>query len=80
MYVCMYVCICMYMYVYIHICIYVHMCLSAAARINAWGLHVLVDLDVWMKGRRPEILALRPAPLQLVYLGYPGAVSDVSLR
>ena len=68
------------MYVYIHRCIYVHMCLSAAARINAWGLHVLVDLDVWMKGRRPEILALRPAPLQLVYLGYPGAVSDVSLR
>ena len=26
-----------------------------------------------MKGRRPEILALRPAPVQAVYLGYPGS-------
>ena len=26
-----------------------------------------------MKGRRPEILALRPAPVQMVYLGYPGS-------
>ena len=37
---------------------------AAAAVINGWRLHVLVDLDVWMKGRRPELLALRPAPVQ----------------
>ena len=66
---------------YLGSCIHVYVCMQApAARVNACGLPVLVDLDVWMKGRRPEILALRPAPLQLVYLGYPGAVSDVSLR
>ncbi|KAJ1484042.1 glycosyl transferase family 41-domain-containing protein [Baffinella frigidus] len=46
---------------------------DAAQVVNARQLHVLVDLDVWMKGRRPEILALRPAPVQMVYLGYPGS-------
>uniref|UniRef100_A0A7S4PES0 protein O-GlcNAc transferase n=1 Tax=Guillardia theta TaxID=55529 RepID=A0A7S4PES0_GUITH len=46
---------------------------EAASLINMRGIHVLVDLDVWMKGRRPEILALRPSPVQVVYLGYPGS-------
>ena len=28
-------------------------------------MRVLIDMDVWMKGRRPEILALRPAATQV---------------
>ena len=28
---------------------------TAAAMVNSWQLHVLVDLDVWMKGRRPGV-------------------------
>jgi hypothetical protein len=29
-------------------------------------IRVLIDMDVWMKGRRPEILALRPAATQVM--------------
>jgi len=46
---------------------------EAASTINQHHLHVLIDLDVWMKGRRPEILAMRPAAMQVVYLGFPGS-------
>ena len=35
---------------YVGSCIYVYVCMQApAARVNAYGLPVLVDLDVWMK-------------------------------
>lgn len=33
---------------------------------------ILVDLRGWSTGGSPEVLALRPAPLQLSWLGYPG--------
>ena len=42
-------------------------------------LHVLVDLDMWMRGRWPELGALRPAPVQLAYLGYPGMYLDMRI-
>ena len=35
-------------------------------------LHMLVDLMGFSTGGRPELLALRPAPLQVAYMGYPG--------
>lgn len=41
-----------------------------AARIRDDGIHVLFDLGGPTAGARPEILALRPSPLQLGWLGF----------
>jgi predicted O-linked N-acetylglucosamine transferase (SPINDLY family) len=48
--------------------------LGAAERIYDDGIDVLVDLQGYTKGARTEILALRPAPIQVNYLGYPGTM------
>lgn len=42
---------------------------AAAAHIRALELDVLVDLAVWNDQPRPEVLAARPAPLQVVWQG-----------
>ncbi|RME34923.1 MAG: hypothetical protein D6786_03480 [Gammaproteobacteria bacterium] len=47
---------------------------QAARRIRELGVDLLVDLDGYTTGARPEILARRPAPLQLSYLGFPAAI------
>lgn len=45
---------------------------EAADRINSDGIHVLVNMNGYTKGARNEIFALRPAPVQVMWLGYPG--------
>lgn len=45
---------------------------KAADRINADGIHILVNMNGYTKGARNEIFALRPAPVQAMWLGYPG--------
>ena len=45
---------------------------AAAGQIAADGVDILVDLKGWTEGIRFEICALRPAPLQMTYLGFPG--------
>ena len=45
---------------------------AIAGRIARDRIQVLVDLKGYTTASRPEIFALRPAPLQLSYLGYPG--------
>ncbi|XP_043208821.1 UDP-N-acetylglucosamine--peptide N-acetylglucosaminyltransferase 110 kDa subunit-like isoform X2 [Amphibalanus amphitrite] len=45
---------------------------KAADRINADGIHVLLNMNGYTKGARNEIFALRPAPIQVMWLGYPG--------
>jgi protein O-GlcNAc transferase len=45
---------------------------AAAARIYRDEVDILIDLMGYTEGARPDILALRPAPLQVAYLGYPG--------
>lgn len=45
---------------------------DAAGRINADEVDILVDLKGHTKGARLGILACRPAPIQVHYLGYPG--------
>jgi protein O-GlcNAc transferase len=45
---------------------------EAAQRIRDDGIDILVDLMVWTANARIRIPLLRPAPLQLQYLGYPG--------
>lgn len=47
--------------------------LEAARKIHADGVHILVDLMGHTKGNRLEINALRPAPVQVTYLGFPGS-------
>lgn len=42
-----------------------------AARIRYDGIHILVDLSGYTRFTRPEILALRPAPIQAAYMGMP---------
>jgi protein O-GlcNAc transferase len=46
---------------------------QAADRINSDGIHVLVNMNGYTKGARNEIFALRPAPIQVMWLGYPGS-------
>lgn len=49
---------------------------EAARRIRADGIDLLVDLTGFAAGSRPAILALRPAPIQIVYL-YPGTLGGM---
>lgn len=48
---------------------------DSAARIQADGVDILVDLTGYTRDSRPRILAARPAPIQVNYLGYPGTMA-----
>lgn len=45
---------------------------KAADRIFADGIHILINMNGYTKGARNEIFSLRPAPIQVMWLGYPG--------
>ena len=45
---------------------------EAAQRISDDGINILVDLGVYNSFSWTEIFALRPAPIQVSYLGFPG--------
>lgn len=45
---------------------------AAAALINVEAIDILIDLNGHTKNSRPGIFAYRPAPIQLLYLGFPG--------
>jgi predicted O-linked N-acetylglucosamine transferase (SPINDLY family) len=47
---------------------------DAAARIRADAIDILVDLKGHTHRARPKILAFRPAPVQINYLGFPGTM------
>jgi len=47
---------------------------ATAARIARDGVQILVDLMGYTGRSRTEIFALRPAPIQVNYLGYPGSM------
>lgn len=46
--------------------------LATAQHIRDQGIDLLFDLRSWGGGGRPEVFALRPAPVQLNWLAYPG--------
>ena len=45
---------------------------SIASKIASDGIHVLINLNGYTKGARNEIFALRPAAIQMLYMGFPG--------
>ncbi|HYL17229.1 MAG TPA: hypothetical protein VEV20_00990, partial [Burkholderiales bacterium] len=47
---------------------------DAATRIHDDRVDILVDLKGYTTDSRPEIVALRPAPVQVSYIGYPGTM------
>jgi protein O-GlcNAc transferase len=47
---------------------------AAAEQIYHDGIDILIDLNGYTHGCRTEILALKPAPVQVNYLGYPGTM------
>jgi protein O-GlcNAc transferase len=50
--------------------------LEIAAAIRKAEIDILVDLNGYTLGCRPNIFAMRPAPVQVNYLGYPGTVGS----
>lgn len=48
--------------------------IETAQRIYRDGIDILVDLKGYTKDSRPQITALRPAPVTVNYLGYPGTM------
>lgn len=49
---------------------------ESAARIRADGVEILVDLKGYTADARPEIVHLRPAPVQVNYMGFPGTLGS----
>lgn len=47
---------------------------AAIRKISEDGIDILVDLKGYTHYARPEIVAGRPAPIQVSYLGYPGTM------
>ena len=47
---------------------------DAAQRIRDDGIDLLIDLKGYTQNARPRILAYRPAPIQINWLGYPGTM------
>jgi len=47
-----------------------------ARRISADAVHVAVNLNGYTKGARNEIFALRPAPVQTSYMGFPATTGE----
>jgi predicted O-linked N-acetylglucosamine transferase (SPINDLY family) len=47
---------------------------DSARRIHADGIHVLIDLQGYVGFARMGLTALRPAPVQAHYVGYPGSL------
>jgi predicted O-linked N-acetylglucosamine transferase (SPINDLY family) len=47
---------------------------EAAQRIHADGIDILVDLTGYTQTSRSGIMALRPAPIQVSWLGFPGTM------
>ena len=49
---------------------------QAAHMIHQDGVDILIDLTGYTTGSRTAVLAARPAPIQVNYLGFPGTLGD----
>ncbi|MBI5110902.1 MAG: tetratricopeptide repeat protein [Rhodovulum sp.] len=52
---------------------------EAAALIGALDIDILVDLMGFTEGHRFPVLARRPAPIQVTYLGFPGTLGSTCI-
>ena len=41
-----------------------------ASRINQKNIHILWDLNGWTAGKRTDVFVLRPAPIQIQFMGF----------
>jgi predicted O-linked N-acetylglucosamine transferase (SPINDLY family) len=48
-----------------------------ASRIASDSIDILVDLNGYTRGGRSHVLALRPAPIQVAYVGYPATLGGM---
>jgi protein O-GlcNAc transferase len=48
--------------------------IDTATRIHADEIDILVDLNGHTRGARTQIMAMRPAPIQVNFLGFPGSM------
>lgn len=53
---------------------------EAADRIRGDEIDILVDLKGYTMGARPQILAYRPAPVQVSWLGFPGSMGTAHVE
>jgi predicted O-linked N-acetylglucosamine transferase (SPINDLY family) len=49
---------------------------AAARKIAADGIEILVDLNGYTNGARSKVFAMRPAPINVNWLGYPGTLGS----
>jgi protein O-GlcNAc transferase len=52
--------------------------IQAAQRINADQIDLLVDLTGYTQSSRTGIVALKPAPISINWLGYPGTMGEIA--
>lgn len=52
---------------------------AAAQSIRNHEIDILIDLQGLTSGARPNILAFRPAPVQMTYLGFPGTTGHACI-
>ncbi len=50
--------------------------LEQAQRISELGLHILIDMDGYTQGTKRELFSIKPAPLQVLLMGYVGTTGD----
>jgi protein O-GlcNAc transferase len=51
----------------------------AAEKISSDGVDILVDLKGYTRDARPGIVSMRPAPIQVSYLGFPGTMGTAAM-
>jgi predicted O-linked N-acetylglucosamine transferase (SPINDLY family) len=49
---------------------------QAARRIHADGIHILIDLNGYTKDARTKVFAMRPAPINVNWFGFPGTMGS----
>ena len=51
----------------------------AVAKIREFNVQILIDLNGYTEGHRLDVLAQRPAPIQISYLGFPNTVGSAHI-
>ena len=49
---------------------------QAARKIHADGIHILIDLNGYTKDARTKVFAMRPAPINVNWFGFPGTMGS----